>query len=75
MNDENKIKKLKKEITKLKNQIDEMGKKLKENMEADERRSQEIQKEHHKENLLWNKLSAFGALGTPLAMILSFAGL
>lgn len=76
-NDENKIKKLKKEITELKNQVTELSIKLKENQEADEKRNQEIQrmqKEHHKENLFWNKLSAFGSLGTPLAMFLSFIG-
>ena len=62
------------EIKLLKAEIELLKKELAENRKNDEKRHKEIreiQKEHHQDNLHWNKIGAIGgAFGTPLALIL-----
>ena len=64
------------EIELLKAEIDILKKELTDNKKNDDKRHQDIkqiQKEHHQDNLKWNKISAIGgSLGTPLALILPF---
>ncbi len=65
----------KEEIKLLKAEIDLLKKELKENTKNDRKRHEDIkqiQKEHHRDNLKWNKISAIGGIvSTPLTLIIS----
>ena len=62
------------EIKLLKAEIDILKKELIENKKNDDKRHKEIkeiQKEHHQDNLKWNKISAIGGmLTTPLTLLI-----
>jgi len=69
-----KIEKLETQDKKLIEEIKELKKQLKENTEWDIKRHKEIkqlQEDHHKENLVWNKLGGLGALATPATILLT----
>lgn len=65
---------LKKQIEKLNQELEEVKKQLAENKASDEQRHEEVkqlQKDHHKENLIWNKITGLGALATPATILLT----
>lgn len=73
MTDSEEIAKLKAKVKELKKQLAENKQALAENKEADEKRHKELKEQlenHHKDNLLWSKVSA---LGTPMAITFIFS--
>lgn len=64
------------EIKQLQTELENLKKEIKENREADEKRSKEIQElqtQRHEDNLKWQKISTLlGACSTPLTLVIGF---